>query len=70
TTLITRNNLAGAYQSAGDLVRAVSLYEATLADSERVLGGDHSTTRTVRGNLAGAADQMLGDHVSRGAEGR
>lgn len=36
-TLSSRNNLAGAYQSAGDLGRAIPLYEQTLADRQRVL---------------------------------
>jgi len=40
-TLSSRNNLAGAYQPAGDLGRAIPLYEQTLADRERALGGDH-----------------------------
>ena len=31
-TLTSRNNLAGAYQAAGDLGRAIPLYEQTLAD--------------------------------------
>ncbi|MEV4364552.1 tetratricopeptide repeat protein, partial [Nonomuraea sp. NPDC049625] len=34
-TLSSRNNLAGAYESAGDLGRAIPLYEATLAERER-----------------------------------
>ncbi|MFI1014866.1 tetratricopeptide repeat protein [Streptomyces sp. NPDC020965] len=29
-TLISRNNLAGAYQAAGDLDRAIPLHKATL----------------------------------------
>ncbi|MFT7837749.1 tetratricopeptide repeat protein [Saccharothrix sp. BKS2] len=51
-TLISRNNLAGAYQAAGDLGRAIPLFEATLADCERVLGSDHRNTLTSRNNLA------------------
>ncbi len=47
-TLASRNNLAGAYRSAGDLVRAVPLFEQTLADSERVLGAQHALTRSAR----------------------
>ncbi|MFB6954545.1 tetratricopeptide repeat protein, partial [Streptomyces niveus] len=43
-TLTSRNNLAGAYQSAGDLARAIPLYEQTLTDSVRVLGEDHPDT--------------------------
>ena len=31
-TLTSRNNLAGAYQAAGDLGRAIPLFEQTLAD--------------------------------------
>ena len=53
-TLVSRNNLAGAYEAAGDLGRAIPLYEQTLADSVRVLGADHSQTKLVRGNLAAA----------------
>ncbi|MEU4835240.1 tetratricopeptide repeat protein [Streptosporangium sp. NPDC023615] len=37
-----------------DLGRAIPLYEQTLADRQRVLGGDHSATLTSRNNLAGA----------------
>ncbi|MEI2777295.1 MAG: tetratricopeptide repeat protein [Tetrasphaera sp.] len=53
-TLTSRNNLAGAYGSAGDLGRAIPLYTQTLTDSERVLGPDHPDTLTSRNNLAGA----------------
>ena len=53
-TLTSRNNLAYAYQDAGDLGRAIPLYEQTLADRERVLGADHPQTKIVRGNLAAA----------------
>ncbi|WP_151477804.1 tetratricopeptide repeat protein, partial [Streptomyces albicerus] len=51
-TLISRNNLAGAYVAAEDLGRAIPLYERALADCLRVLGEDHPTTRIVRGNLS------------------
>ncbi|MFC9930263.1 FxSxx-COOH system tetratricopeptide repeat protein [Streptomyces sp. NPDC127190] len=51
-TLISRNNLAGAYESAGDLGRAIPLYEATLAQREQVLGGTHPDTLASRNNLA------------------
>ncbi|MET9243036.1 tetratricopeptide repeat protein [Nonomuraea sp. NPDC003709] len=50
-TLKSRN-LAYAYQAAGDLDRAIPLFEATLADCERVLSGDHPTTKVVRANLS------------------
>lgn len=55
-TLISRNNLADAHRSAGDLGRAIPLHEATLADCERVLGPDHPTTKTVRRSLEIARD--------------
>jgi hypothetical protein len=54
--LTSRNNLAGAYGSAGDLGRAIPLYQAVLADSQRVLGADHPLTKAVRGNLGTARD--------------
>jgi tetratricopeptide (TPR) repeat protein len=51
-TLASRNNLALAYESAGRLGEAIELYEATLAEYERVLGGDHPGTLRSRNNLA------------------
>ena len=51
-TLASRNNLAYAYESAGDLGRAVPLYEQTLTDRLRVLGADHPDTLASRNNLA------------------
>jgi hypothetical protein len=53
-TLTSRNNLAWAYQQAGDSRRAVLLFEAMLSDFVRVLGTDHPETRRVRNNLATA----------------
>ena len=53
-TLTSRNNLAGAYYAAGDLGRAIPLFEQALADCVRVLGADHPQTKTVRANLAAA----------------
>ncbi|MFF3212092.1 tetratricopeptide repeat protein, partial [Streptomyces sp. NPDC002886] len=53
-TLDARNSLAGAYESVGDLGRAIPLFERTLADTERVLGNDHPNTLTSRNNLAHA----------------
>ncbi|WP_328923482.1 tetratricopeptide repeat protein [Streptomyces sp. NBC_00190] len=50
-TLDSCNNLAVAYKSAGDLVRAVPLYERTLEDCERVLSPGHPATALVRVNL-------------------
>ncbi|MFJ2962656.1 tetratricopeptide repeat protein [Streptomyces collinus] len=52
STLTSRNNLAHAYESAGDLDRAIPLYEATLAQYEQVLGDTHPETLTSRNNLA------------------
>ncbi|WSY16350.1 tetratricopeptide repeat protein [Embleya sp. NBC_00896] len=46
-----RNNLAYAYESAGDLGRATPLYEHTLADSERILSPGHPLIALVRANL-------------------
>jgi hypothetical protein len=57
-TLGSRNNLAGAYRSAGDLSRAIPLYEQTLADSERVLGADHPHTSALRASLDLARSQL------------
>jgi tetratricopeptide (TPR) repeat protein len=51
-TLASRNDLAGAYESAGDLRRAIPLYETTLAQRERVLGDTHPDTLASRNNLA------------------
>ena len=53
-TLTARNNLAGAYKSAGRFGEAIELYEQVLAEREWVLGHDHLDTLTVRNNLAGA----------------
>jgi len=53
-TLTTRNNLARAYEAAGRLEEAITLYERTLADRERVLGETHPDTLTTRNNLARA----------------
>jgi len=59
-TLGSRNNLAYAYQAAGDLGRAIPLYEQNLADRLRVLGADHPDTLNSRNNLA-RAYQAAGD---------
>ena len=53
-TLTARNNLAGAYKSAGRFGEAIELYEQVLAERERVLGPDHPDTLNTRNNLAGA----------------
>ncbi|MFD9645391.1 tetratricopeptide repeat protein, partial [Streptomyces sp. NPDC059082] len=51
-TLTSRNNLAGAYESAGHLGRAIPLYETTLAQRLEVLGDTHPHTLGSRNNLA------------------
>jgi len=53
-TLTAGNDLAAAYEAAGDLGRAIPLFEQALADRQRVLGEDHPDTVTSRGNLASA----------------
>ena len=53
-TLILCNNLAGAYESAGRLTQAITLYEQVLTDRTRILGNDHPQTLTSRNNLANA----------------
>ncbi|HZM66008.1 MAG TPA: tetratricopeptide repeat protein [Nakamurella sp.] len=51
-TLVSRNNLAQAYQAAGQLADAIPLFEQTLTDRERVLGPDHPDILVSRNNLA------------------
>ncbi|MEV0119203.1 tetratricopeptide repeat protein, partial [Streptomyces sp. NPDC050844] len=51
-TLVSRNNLAGAYWAAEDRGHARSLYEQLLPDCVRVLGEDQPMTEIVRENLA------------------
>ena len=53
-TLISRNNLAGAYQAAGSLDEAIPLFEQTLKDRTRILGPHHPRTLISRNNLARA----------------
>ena len=53
-TLGMRNNLAGAYWTAGRRAEAITLLEQVLADRERVLGADHPDTLMTRGNLVSA----------------
>ena len=57
-TLTARNNLAGAYKSAGRFGEAIELYEQVLAERERVLGPDHPDTLNARSNLASAYDSV------------
>ena len=53
-TLFSRNNLAGAYESAGRLDEAITLYKQVLTDRTHILGPDHPDTLTARNNLASA----------------
>ena len=53
-TLGVRNDLAGAYESAGRFAEAIDAWEELLLDCQRVLGADHPDTLTVLNNLAGA----------------
>ncbi|MEV5085129.1 tetratricopeptide repeat protein [Streptomyces sp. NPDC056159] len=53
-TLTSRNNLASAYQEAGDLERPIPLYETTLTQREQILGNTHPHTLASRNNLAHA----------------
>lgn len=59
-TLTCGSDLASSHQEAGDLERAVLLFEQTLALREQVLGAHHLDTLASRGNLA-AAYQAVGD---------
>ena len=54
------DGLASAYESAGDLRRAIPLYEETLTQREEILGPTHPDTLTSRNNLA-YAYQAAGD---------
>ncbi|MDR0783823.1 MAG: tetratricopeptide repeat protein, partial [Propionibacteriaceae bacterium] len=51
--LHARDRLARAYELAGQLNKAIPLYEQTLADRKRVLGDDHRATLGSCNNLAG-----------------
>jgi serine/threonine protein kinase len=53
-TLMTRNNLAIAYLTAGRPTEAIPLLEENLKASESVLGSDDKETLRRRGNLASA----------------
>lgn len=59
-TLLSRNNLATAYEAVGRLDEAIGLFTRTLADRERVLGPDHPDTLVSRNNLAAATRRWGG----------
>jgi len=50
--LSARNNLALAYQAAGDVERAIELFEHLDAEQERILGAAHPNTLASRNSLA------------------
>ncbi|MEV8633803.1 tetratricopeptide repeat protein, partial [Streptosporangium sp. NPDC051023] len=55
TAVLGLQNQAGQYlEAAGDLGRAIPLYEQTLTDAIRILGTDHPDTLASRNNLTGA----------------
>jgi tetratricopeptide (TPR) repeat protein len=62
-TLTSRNNLALAYRSAGDLDRAIPLFVQNVHDRERVLGPNHPDTLSSRNSLALA--YMLAEDLGR-----
>ena len=51
-TLLSRHDLAIAYESVGRVAQAIVLHERTLTDRERVLGADHPKTLESRQSLA------------------
>jgi tetratricopeptide (TPR) repeat protein len=50
--VLARDRLAAAYEKAGRMAEAMSVFEAALADRERNLGVDHPETLTARVSLA------------------
>ncbi|WP_131803998.1 tetratricopeptide repeat protein, partial [Pseudofrankia sp. BMG5.36] len=54
----SRHNLAVAYQTAGRVEQAITLFEQTLTDAERVLDKGHPYLATFRANL----EQASSDH--------
>ena len=58
-SLSCRYNLAQAYLAAGRLDEAIPLFERTLTDAERVLGGTHPTTQAFRNSLTQAYQAVI-----------
>jgi serine/threonine protein kinase len=64
-TLVSTNNLAGAYEAAGKLDQALPLWEETVRAQKALLGADHPETLRTMNNLgdayraAGKTDQAL-----------
>lgn len=54
--VLARDRLATAYERAGRMAEAMSVFEAALADRERNLGADHPETLSARVNLAHSYD--------------
>jgi tetratricopeptide (TPR) repeat protein len=61
-TLVTLNNLAGAYQAVGRLPEAIALYEQVKGASVKKLGADHPNTLATLNGLA-RAYQKAGNFV-------
>jgi len=53
-TLLSHDNLAAAYENAGQLEEAIGVHGHSLAERERILGPGHPETLTARSNLAHA----------------
>jgi hypothetical protein len=53
-TVLSRHNLAHAYQAAGRVDEAIALHEQTLAGRQQLLGESHPSTLASLGNLASA----------------
>jgi hypothetical protein len=49
-----RSHLAGGYEAAGQLEKAITLHEQNYTDRQRILGPDHPETTASRTNLAKA----------------
>jgi tetratricopeptide (TPR) repeat protein len=53
-SVVARDRLAAAYESAGRSAEAISVFQAALADRERNQGPEHAETIAARGHLAHA----------------
>lgn len=61
-TLMSRSNLARAYQRTGRAMDAIPLFQSALARLELVLGNEHPYTVAVRSNLAHARRENANPH--------
>ena len=57
-TRITRNDLAQTYEQAGDLPKAISMYEDLHNDYIQMYGPDHESTIEVRDRLEAAKHEL------------